>query len=63
MSVTSRPAGSFSECPEFVVWSSHHLDMDENDRGRVGLKTIGHSNADTNDPNKHTRMTENEVFT
>ena len=27
------------------------------------FKTIGHFYADTNDPNKHTRMTENGVFT
>eukprot|EP00957_Ditylum_brightwellii_P015825 1191971-Ditylum_brightwellii.AAC.1 len=25
-SVTSRPAGSFSVCPELVVWSLTHLD-------------------------------------
>ena len=27
------------------------------------FKTIGHFYADRNDPNKHTRMTENGVFT
>eukprot|EP00957_Ditylum_brightwellii_P059518 4519554-Ditylum_brightwellii.AAC.1 len=26
ISVTSQPAGSFSKCPELVVWSSTHLD-------------------------------------